>query len=76
MDADGWEYMTLRTEMGADGPAVIISKAYVCAREQCASVRSKVEESATARRRWPAWHLFDVEVESKGESASNGDRSE
>lgn len=61
LDQQGcWEYVTLRPEVREGVPKIITSKAFICGRESCAHVRARLEQSATARRPWQPWHLFDA----------------
>jgi hypothetical protein len=59
LDQSGWEYLTLRPEVQEAAPKIVISKAYVCNRQRCAHVRARLEQSATARRPWQPWHIFE-----------------
>lgn len=59
MDQPGWEYLTLRPEVQEGAPRIVISKAYVCNLDRCIPVRARLEQSATARRSWQPWHIFE-----------------
>lgn len=62
MEDDGWEYVSFRTEIRPSGAVVVSGRAFLCNRESCADARARLEKSAAARRPWPAWHIFAVEV--------------
>lgn len=68
---DGWEYLSLHTEVRQGSPTVVISKAFICRRDTCATARAGLEQTATARRPWPGWHIFASE--DTPPASSNGD---
>lgn len=59
MNADGWEYVTLRTEHREGEGTAVLGRAFICGRQVCTEPRAEMEKVAAARRPARPWHVFD-----------------
>lgn len=67
MNGDGWEYVTLHTDVREGMPTVVAGRAFICGRPSCTEPRAEMEQNSAARRPARPWHVFEDAPPPEGE---------